>query len=204
MTEMQKQAIASLKETLKKSKAFAYRFLIQGKPLQKECTLFYNRTKIYTARLCDIRDFLFEVFDYSPSVVGKWDMIHGLIDQDLLRKSKSPFVVYKHILAEDAENIKTLVRFCKHGAHFQFYPFNEKEEACCDVSEKWHCVIKSGEDIELPNINVVPTLTIAFKQAGILLGKGTQELLKNLVAQWTSFDINLRYRGFDVTFSGND
>lgn len=205
MTEERKNAIASLKEELAKNDGYSYKFKIKGHP-NKECALFYNGKKVYTAdKLFRVRDFVFDVFDRSPAVVGKWDY-YGSKNAELAEKSETGFVFYKDDLRIAADNVESIAQKCEHESVFSITPFEDDEETNCsrDTTEMWHCESVHHQNVffpvaDLERENVVPTLASAFEKSDIRFGKNAQDLLEYMVARWIPFKLTIFHHGFNIT-----
>lgn len=204
MTEERNNAVASLKEELAKNDGYAYEFSIKGHPF-KECALFYNGKKVYTADgWRDLEDFVFDVFDHSPSVVGKWDF-SNFKKGELAEKNETTINVLRDDLKEDAYNVRKIAQKCVHENVFSFSPFEDDEETNCsrDSTEMWHCeqiassVAWPVTDLEMET--VVPTLASAFEKADIRFGKRERELLEYMVERWIPFKLTIFHYGFNIT-----
>ena len=208
MTEERKNAIASLKEELAKNDGYSYKFKIKGHPY-KECALFYNGKKVYTAdKLFRVRDFVFDVFDHSPTVVGKWDY-YGSKNAELAEKSETEFVFYKDDLRIAADNVQEIVKECKHESVFSITPFEDDEETNCsrDTTEMWHCESVHHQNVffpvaDLERETVVPTLASAFEKADIRFGETSRDLLEYMVAHWIPFKLTVFHHGVNITVDG--
>ncbi len=205
MTEERNNAIASLKEELAKNNESSYKFKIQGHP-DKEYVLFYNGKKVYTADdRHDLKAFVFDVFDHSPSVVGKWDF-GSYKNAELAEKSETELLFFKDDLRIDADNIQEIVKECKHESVFNLYPFDGNEETDCsrETYEMWHCERIFPSNVAFPVADlemeiVVPTFISAFEKAGIRFGKRTQDLLEEMIDRCIPFNLTISHKGFNIT-----
>ena len=207
MTEERNNAVAALKEEVAKNGGYAHKFLIKGTPFGK-CTLFYNGKEVYTADSFDhVRDFVFDVFDHSPSVVGKWDY-NDWKKAELAKKSETEFIFFKDDLRIDADNVRVIAQNCVHERVLSFSPFEDDEETNCsrDTTEMWHCeqiassVAWPVTDLEVET--VVPTLASAFEKADIRFGKTSRDLLEYMVERWIPFKLTIFHHGFIITVDG--
>ena len=208
MTDERKAAVASLKKEIAENKGSAYEFSIKGHPVEG-CALFYNGKEVYTAdKFHRVRDFVFDVFDRSPSVVGKWDF-DGRKNAELSEKSETKIVFSKEDLRIDADNIKAIADRCKHETRFDFSPSEDDEETTASgkMYGMWRCECVSTSDIVSPIADmeteiVVPTLVSAFEKAGIGFGEKAKDLLDYMLVRRIPFAVTISRNGIDVSFSG--